>query len=51
LTVKPETPPGLYDVEVGLYDGATLERLRVIADDGRLTDADFVFLSRIRVLP
>jgi len=23
----------------------------VIADDGRLTDADFVFLSRIRVLP
>ncbi len=51
LTVKPESPPGLYDVEVGLYDGPTLERLRVYADDGRLTDADFVFLSRIRVLP
>jgi hypothetical protein len=51
LTLKPDTPPGLYDVEVGLYDAPTLERLQVIADDGRPTDADFVFLSRIRVLP
>jgi hypothetical protein len=51
LTVMQETPPGLYDIEVGLYDGETGERLRAIMDDGRLTDSDFVFLSRIRVLP
>ncbi|MCC6190502.1 MAG: glycosyltransferase family 39 protein [Anaerolineales bacterium] len=50
LTLQSNTPPGLYDVEVGLYD-ADGARLRVIADNGRVTDADFVFLSRIRVLP
>ena len=26
-------------------------RLRALADDGRPTDADFVFLSRVRVTP
>ncbi len=48
--IKPETPPGQYDVEVGLYD-LTGVRLQAFADDGRPTDADFVFLSRVRVLP
>jgi hypothetical protein len=51
LTLKADTPPGQYHVEVGLYDGETLERLQVIAEDGRPTDADFVFLSPIRVVP
>jgi hypothetical protein len=51
LTLKADTPPGQHDVEVGLYDGPTGARLRVIADDGRLTDSDHVFLSPIRVLP
>jgi len=41
LRVKPETPPGFYEVEIGLY--RTGERLRL--PDGR----DFLFLSRIRV--
>jgi hypothetical protein len=50
LTLQPDTPTGLYDVEVGLYDSATLERLQLIADDGRPTDADFVYLSKIRVI-
>jgi hypothetical protein len=50
LTLQSDTPAGLYDVEVGLYDADGV-RLQVIADDGRPTDADFVFLSRIRVLP
>jgi hypothetical protein len=50
LTLNAETPPGLYDVEVGLYDAETGARLQAIADDGRPTDLDFVFLSRIRVL-
>jgi hypothetical protein len=49
LALKPETPPGQYDVEVGLYDGPTGSRLQVIAADGRPTDLDFVYLSRIRV--
>jgi len=51
LTLKADTPPGLYDVEVGLYDSGTLERLRVMDAEGLPTDADFLFLSKIRVLP
>jgi hypothetical protein len=50
LTLKDDTPPGLYDVEVGLYDADGV-RLRTFGDDGLPTDADFVFLSRIRVVP
>jgi hypothetical protein len=50
LTLKPDTPPGLYDVEVGLYDGATMRRLQLMASDGRPTDADSIDLSKIRVL-
>jgi len=50
VVVKPDTPPGQYDVEVGLYDAAGV-RLQAFADDGRPTDADFVFLSRVRVTP
>jgi hypothetical protein len=49
LTLKPETPPGQYDVEVGLYDAQTVSRLQVFAADGRPTDLDFVYLSRIHV--
>jgi hypothetical protein len=51
LTLAADTPPGQHNIEVGLYDGETLARLQVVADDGRPTDADFVFLSPIRVLP
>ena len=43
LRVKPETPPGIYEVEIGLYRPDTGERLRL--EDGR----DFLLLSRIRV--
>jgi len=43
LRVKPETPPGFYEVEIGLY--RTGERLRL--PDGR----DFLFLSRVCVQP
>ncbi len=50
LRLKPDTPPGQYNVEVGLYDG-TGQRLQAIADDGRPTDDDYVFLSPIRVVP
>ncbi|MCC7361605.1 MAG: glycosyltransferase family 39 protein [Anaerolineales bacterium] len=50
VIVKPDTPPGQYDVEVGLYDAAGV-RLQALADDGRPTDLDFVYLSRVRVTP
>ncbi len=43
LTVKPETPGGFYEVEIGLYRPDTGERLRL--DNGQ----DFLLLSRIRV--
>ena len=53
LTVNPETPPGIYEVEVGLYlnpgDG-TFPRLRVVTLDGGMAD-DFAYLTRVRVLP
>ncbi|MBI4770938.1 MAG: hypothetical protein HY784_11165, partial [Chloroflexi bacterium] len=49
LTLKPDTPPGVYDVEVGLYD-ASGKRLQLVLPDGRRTD-NFVFLSKIRVQP
>lgn len=50
LTLKPDTPAGQYDVEVGLYDGATMQRLQAFAADGRPTDADYVDLSRVNVV-
>ncbi len=49
LTLKPDTPPGVYDVEVGLYDAGG-KRLQLVLPDGRRTD-NFVFLSKIRVQP
>ena len=51
LTLAADTPRGQHNVEVGLYDGETLVRLQAVADDGRLMDADYVFLSPIRVVP
>jgi hypothetical protein len=49
LRLNPDTPAGVHDVEVGLYD-AQGRRLQLLLPDGRLTE-NFVYLSRIRVLP
>jgi hypothetical protein len=49
LTLKPDTPEGVYDVEVGLYDENGL-RLQIVLPDGRLVD-NFVYLAKIRVVP
>ncbi|MEP7290644.1 MAG: hypothetical protein ABI835_02625, partial [Chloroflexota bacterium] len=53
LTVNPDAPPGIYEVEIGLYlnpgDGS-FPRLRVVTPDGGMAD-DFAYLSRVRVLP
>jgi len=48
LTVGLTTPPGFYDIEVGLYDSSGA-RLPVIAEDGRWLGSR-VLLSKIRVL-
>ncbi len=53
LTLDPETPPGTYDLEVGLYwmpEAGVFERLNVLPERGELA-ADLVYLSRIRVDP
>jgi hypothetical protein len=50
LTLDPNTPPGVYDVEIGLYLSQTGKRLRLITPDGRLVD-DHLFLTQVRVLP
>ncbi len=53
LTLKPDTPPGIYEVEFGLYlnpgDGS-FPRLRVVTADGGMAN-DYAYLSRVRVLP
>ena len=49
LHIKPDAPPGVYEVEVGLYDPLNnFERLRLITADGRISD-NFVWLSKVRV--
>ncbi len=48
LKIKPDAPPGVYQIEVGVYEPQQGERLRVITDDGRITD-NFVWLSKVRV--
>jgi 4-amino-4-deoxy-L-arabinose transferase-like glycosyltransferase len=49
LKIKPDAPPGVYDIEVGVYDPAkNFERLRVLTDDGRITE-NYVLLGKVRV--
>ena len=48
LVIYPDTPPDVYDVEIGLYLAATGGRLRIVGEGGRLLD-DRVLLSRVRV--
>jgi hypothetical protein len=46
--LKPDTPPGQYTLEVGLYEAAGV-RLGVFDRDRLPTDADFIYLSKLRV--
>ena len=50
LRLRPDTPPDIYAIEVGLYRAATGQRLGVLGEQGRLS-ADHVILTRVRVLP
>jgi hypothetical protein len=48
LKIKPDTPPGVYEVEVGVYDPRNnFERLRVITEDGRIVE-NYVLLGKVR---
>ena len=49
LNIKPDTPPEVYDIEVGLYLAATGRRLGVLDKGGRLQD-NRVLLSKVRVV-
>jgi 4-amino-4-deoxy-L-arabinose transferase-like glycosyltransferase len=49
LKIKPDAPLGVYDIEVGVYDPQkNFERLRVLTDDGRITE-NYVLLGKVRV--
>ncbi len=49
LTIKPDAPRGVYDIEVGVYDPQkNFERLRVVTEDGRITE-NYVLLGKVRV--
>ena len=49
LFIAPETPPGWYSVEVGMYDLETMQRLAVFGQDSQhLTDGK-VFLGKVEV--
>lgn len=53
LTVNRDAPPGIYEMEIGLYvqtpDGA-FERLRVVTPDGGVAN-DFAYLNRVLIQP
>jgi len=48
LSIASDTPPGFYDIEVGLHDGSG-ERLPIMAQEGGHRKGSRVLLSKIRV--
>lgn len=50
LALRPDAPAGAYQLVVGLYDGDTGQRLRLLQNDGQSVQADSVTLSSIRVM-
>jgi len=49
LPVSPDAPPGGYDLYLMLYDGQTMQRMRLINDQGRVLPDDVVILGKVRV--
>ncbi|MBN1934474.1 MAG: phospholipid carrier-dependent glycosyltransferase [Anaerolineae bacterium] len=49
LAVAPDAPAGGYDLYLILYDGQTMQRMRLINSEGRVLPDDFVVLGRVRV--
>ena len=50
LILDPNTPPGVYDVKIGLYQSQNGQRLKLLAEDGFPLDTR-LFLNKIRVEP
>jgi len=53
MKVDPNTPPGIYETEIGWYlqaEDGSFPRLRIVTPDGGMAD-NFLNLSRVRVLP
>jgi len=50
LTLHPETPMGVYELEIGWYLAETGQRLRVLGKGG-FVQGDRVLLTRVRVIP
>ena len=53
LTVDPNTPPGVYDTEIGWYwqaEDGSLQRLRIVTPDGGMAN-DYMNLTRVRIVP
>jgi hypothetical protein len=51
IPLDPQTPPGDYIIEVGMYDEATGKRLPAFDEDGRRLPFDRILLEKIRVKP
>ncbi len=48
LHINPDTPPGRYPLIIGLYDAATLERLKISGGAGVIGD-DFLWLGDVEI--
>jgi hypothetical protein len=52
LTLNTDAPPGIFELEIGVYlaqDGR-FDRLRIVTPDGGMAD-DYTYLTRMRILP
>lgn len=51
LNIDPNAPPGIYELQIGLYsEDGSISRLRIVTPDGGMAD-DFLYLSRVRIVP
>jgi 4-amino-4-deoxy-L-arabinose transferase-like glycosyltransferase len=53
LNVRADAPPGIYELEIGMYvqtpEGG-FDRLRVVTPDGGMAN-DYAYLNRVRIIP
>ena len=52
ITLPPDTPPDVYPIHLGAYtrtDDGGFQRLQLVTEDGRITQNDFLLLTKIRV--
>jgi hypothetical protein len=50
LLIDPSTPPGEYQIEIGMYDSATVTRLPIFDERGAQMQDDRVILGAVRVV-